>query len=103
MSDQFISEPIRPVMASMDTSRMAAGEPGLPREFIWRGKTIIVGEVLRHWKETGPCRHGSNEVYLRKHWYEIRDASGTVMKIYFLKPAKGTLKDSGWRLFSRQK
>lgn len=33
MSERFVSETIIPVTASCDTSRMAAGEPGLPREF----------------------------------------------------------------------
>lgn len=62
---------------------MAAGEPGLPREFVWRGRTVRITAVLRTWRETGPCRHGSPERYVRKHWYEVATDSGGMMKIYF--------------------
>jgi hypothetical protein len=50
---------------------MAIGEPGLPREFLWRKETIRITAVLRTWKDTGPCTHGSPEKYVRKHWYEV--------------------------------
>ena len=100
MVELFISEPIFPVTAAMDTARMAVGEPGLPKEFIWRGKTVTVEKVLRHWRETGPCRHGSGEMYLRKHWYEVRTITGEIMKVYFQKPAKGGRKNAGWQLFT---
>jgi phosphoribosylglycinamide formyltransferase-1 len=100
MGEQFISEEIQPVRATMDTARMASGEPGLPGEFHWRGKAVRIEKVLRQWRETRPCRHGSGEQYLHKYWYEIRTNLGQDMKIYFLRPAKGNYKDSGWRLFS---
>jgi hypothetical protein len=32
MSEQLISEAITPIIATYDTARMAAGEPGLPRD-----------------------------------------------------------------------
>lgn len=47
MTERFVSEPIQPVTATYDTARMAAGEPGLPRAFTWRGRTIEVAAVLR--------------------------------------------------------
>ena len=100
MSEQLISEKIHPAPGALDTARMASGEPGLPKAFLWRGKTIAVEQVLRQWRETGPCRHGSGEKYVRKFWYEVKTSSEGVMKIYFLKPGKGNLKDAGWRLFS---
>ena len=75
MPERFISESIKPVTETSDTSRMAMGEPGLPRKFVWRGRTIIVATVLRSWRETGKCRHGSPEMYVRKHWYEVLTAS----------------------------
>ena len=100
MSEQFISEPIKPILETMDTARMAVGEPGLPKEFVWRKETVKVAKVLRHWRATGPCRNGSKEMYLRKHWYEVETASGTVMKIYFQKPTKGKLNTAGWWLYS---
>ena len=71
MTERFVSEAIVPVTATYDTARMAAGEPGLPRAFTWRGRTVEVAAVLRSWRETGKCRHGSPELYVRKHWYEV--------------------------------
>ncbi len=103
MSEQFISEEIRPAMETMDTARMASGEPGLPGEFLWRGQPVRVEKVLRQWKENRSCRHGSGEEYRHKYWYEISADNGTVMKIYFLRPSKGNVRESGWRLFSLDK
>ena len=102
MSEQLISEPLTPVTATSDTSRMAIGEPGLPREFLWRKETVRITSVLRTWKETGKCTHGSPELYVRKHWYEVDTASHGRMKIYFdrhPRPHKGR-KEPRWWLFS---
>jgi len=101
MAEQFVSEAIRPVVATCDTSRMAAGEPGLPRAFLWRGQTIEIAELMRSWRETGPCRNGSGESYVRKHWYEVVTSSGSRMKIYFERQARtrGT-RGQRWWLFS---
>jgi hypothetical protein len=100
--EQFISEVIKPVADTCDTSRMAAGEPGLPREFGWRGRTVRVAELLRVWRDTGPCHHGSGEMYVRKHWFEIRTPEGEIMKLYFQRqPPRGGKPATGrWRLYS---
>jgi hypothetical protein len=112
--EQFVSEAIEPVGATFDTGRMARGEPGLPGEFIWRGRTVRIVKVLRSWKETGPCRNGSDEQYVRKHWYEVATASPLtppstrgregsvrgVMKIYFERQPRGRHKTQRWWLFS---
>jgi len=100
MPEQLISEPLTPVVATSDTSRMATGEPGLPREFLWRGKTILITSVLRTWRETGKCHHGSPELYVRKHWYEIVTSTNTTMKIYFDRQARTGRKGARWWLFS---
>ena len=98
--DRFISEALTPVATTCDTSRMAAGEPGLPEQFRWRGGTIDVAAVLGAWRETGPCRHGSGERYARKHWYEIQTPGKATMKIYFERQARGSRKAPRWWLFS---
>ena len=67
--EQIVSEAIRPVAGTGDTARMAIGDPGLPSEFVWRGRTISAMSVLRTWRETGRCHRGSPEMYVRKHWY----------------------------------
>ena len=97
MAERFISEIIRPVAATCDTSRMAVGEPGLPREFVWRDQTIKIATVLRTWRETGKCRHGSPELYVRKHWFEVVTTSNSKLKIYFdRQPRKGQKRDRWW-------
>ena len=102
MREQFVSEPIRPVVETADTARMASGEPGLPNEFEWRGRAIVVASVIRTWREAGPCRHASGERYVRKHWYEIATPAGEIMKIYFERqPRRGQIA-SHWRLYSVQ-
>ena len=100
MPERFVSEVIRPVGAAWDTSRMALGEPGLPREFMWRGRTLKIAAVLRTWRETGKCRHGSGELYVRKHWFEVAAAGNATMKIYFDRHPRGGRKNDRWWLFS---
>ena len=100
MSEKFISEPIKPLTETAETSRMAIGEPGLPKKFVWRGRTICVTAVLRTWRKTGKCRHGSPEMYVRKHWYEVATESDGVMKIYFERQARRGKGRARWWLFS---
>ena len=42
MPEQFISEPLTPVVETADTARMSFGEPGLPGQFKWRGRVVFV-------------------------------------------------------------
>ncbi len=100
MTERFVSEAIEPLVATCDTTRMSLGEPGLPRQFIWRGRIVEITAVLRSWHDTGPCRHGSDEMYVRKHWYEVATHDGTTMKIYFERQARRGRKGSRWWLFS---
>ena len=100
MPDQLVSEPIKPLTETADTSRMAIGEPGLPQKFIWRDRTISVTAVIRSWRETGKCRHGSPEMYVRKHWYEVETSSDGTMKLYFERRPRRGQKGARWWLFS---
>jgi len=101
MPTQFISEPIKPAVGTMDMQGMARGEPGLPAKFIWRDEEYTVAEVLEKWKETGKCKSGSDEQYVRKHWFRIRTTDGQEMKIYFERQprSKGQQK-LRWRLYT---
>lgn len=96
----FISESIKPVIATIDTAPMATGAPGLPREFTWRGKPLHVAAVLRTWKETSPCTHGGSEVYVRKHWFEIQTPTNQTARIYFERKAKSRNITKRWWLYS---
>jgi hypothetical protein len=99
VAEQFIGEAIEPIIETMDTGRMAAGGPGLPRQFRWRGDTVSVTRVLRTWRETGPCHHGSGEQYVRKHWFEVETDAGAKMAIYFERQARSRSRKRWW-LFS---
>jgi len=98
MIGRFVGEALTPVSGTADPRRMAAGGPGLPISFTWRGGTVRVASVLREWRETGACTHGSGERYARKHWFEIRDADGRTMKLYFERRPRG--RGARWHLFS---
>jgi hypothetical protein len=100
MHERFIDEPLEPVVATADTSLMAAGGPGLPKAFWWHGQLVQVTAVLRAWRETGPCRHGSGEMYARKHWFEIATGEQKTMKIYFARQSRRSRKEPRWWLFS---
>lgn len=100
MHERFVSEAITPVGATIDTAQMSAGEPGLPRQFLWRGRTVEIVAVLRSWHETGRCSHGSPEMYVRKHWFEVATASDGTMKIYFERQSRRGRKGTRWWLFS---
>jgi hypothetical protein len=99
--EQFIGEAIQPVTETIDAARMARGEPGLPRQFRWGAEVVRITQVLRAWKETGPCRHGSGEQYVRKHWFEVATDSGGKMKIYFERQPRSAAKKRWW-LFSTE-
>ncbi len=101
MPRQFIGERIAPVAATLDTRGMARGEPGLPREFTWRRKRYAVAEVLERWKTTSPCRSGSPELYVRRHWFRVRAESGEEMTVYFERqPRSAREAKSRWWLYT---
>lgn len=101
MSEEFISEPIEPVAGTFDSAGMTRAEPGLPGRFMWRDKEFAVADVIQVWKETGPCKSGSREQYLRKHWYKIGTDSGLEMTLYFERQARSkTRKKTRWWLYT---
>jgi len=83
MNETFVGEAIIPEYGSFSASAMATGCPGLPQRFSWQGRSYSVSEVLEAWKESGDCRHGSGERYVRKHWFRIKTTGDLEMKIYF--------------------
>ena len=99
MSTTFVSEPIIPEDASFSVSSMAGGAPGLPASFSWRKRSIPVLEVREAWKQSGACRHGSGERYVRKHWFRIRTTEDREMTIYFERQAQSRSR-ARWRLYS---
>jgi hypothetical protein len=99
MNETFIGEGITPADVSFSASTMATGKPGLPRKFSWKDKSFSVLEVLEEWKESGDCRHGSGERYVRKHWFRVKTSEGHEMKIYFERQGRSS-GGARWRLYS---
>jgi hypothetical protein len=80
---RFVSQPMRPEGESFDTSRMGAGEPGLPARFRVGTTVYEVAEVLDRRREYGDCRHGSGERYLRRYVFRVRTTGGEILTIQF--------------------
>lgn len=100
MGERFVSEPLQPADRDWDAAAMAAGAPGLPAAFRWRGQTLVVQAVLRGWRETGPCRHGSGERYVRKHWFEVLTDDGRTVKLYFERQPRRRGGSARWWLYT---
>ena len=77
--ETFVSEAVTPEPGSFDAAAMSRGEPGLPRAFTWRGRRFEVVQTLSTWKTSSRER---GELYLRRHWFEVRVASGERMTLY---------------------
>ena len=80
--EEFIGEAILPVPGSGDAATASRGEPGVPHEFDWRGRRYRLAGIVRAWKTSGPCRHGSGEMYLRRHWYRVLTDPPAIMTLY---------------------
>lgn len=97
--ERFVSEPIAPEAGSFDPAGIARGEPGLPKRFTWRGTAYEVQEVLTVWKSSTP-EGGGGEMYLRRHWWEVRTACGAVMKLYCERQPKRSDPKTRWFLYT---
>lgn len=89
MAERLISEAIEPIWEGADIRPGATGAPVLPRRFRWRERDYEVLAVLEAGKGLGPCRNGSSERYLRRHWYRLRVGGGVEMRLYFDRQPKG--------------
>ncbi len=78
---------------------MAAGSPGVPSSFLWRGEEIRVKAVLSSAKTTRPCRNGSGERYINKHIYRVETEDGRIMSMY--RRRSGSKRDA-WTLYTIQ-
>jgi hypothetical protein len=97
----LISEPLQ-AAGGFDTSAMSAGEPGLPAAFGWRGRTWGIQGVRRKWKEsTREGGRATGELYLRRHFYQLRMESGAIWTVYFERqPPRGRPRAPRWFLYT---
>ncbi len=97
----LVSEPITPMPGTLDASRMARGEPGLPGGFTCRGQSYHVVEVLETWKLSSREGGGAGDLYLRRHYYKLRMSDRSIWIIYFVRqtPKSGSPKNR-WFLYT---
>ena len=101
---EFISESMTPLFKGQANQSYVPGEPVLPQGFMWRDKAYWVESVVKAWKESGPCRSGASELYLRKHWYQLRMTDHTEMEIYFERQARSSKqRKQRWWLYTLKK
>jgi len=101
---EFISESMTPLFKGQSVQSHVPGEPVLPDGFMWREKEYWIESVLKAWKESGPCRSGASELYLRKHWYQVRMTDHTEMEVYFERQARSTKqRKQRWWLYTVEK
>lgn len=103
-SEEFISEPIQPGSGTFHSQSMVKAEPGLPQRFRWRDQEYTIVEVLQVWKESGPDKDGSGQMYLRKHWYKVRTEPDLIMNIYFERQSRSKSQTKKrWWLYTLEK
>jgi phosphoribosylglycinamide formyltransferase-1 len=84
-----------------ETFPAAIGAPALPRRFRWPGGVLTVQGVLESWRETGPCRHGSSERYIRKHWWRVATPGGGEARLCFERSVRqGRPHKNRWWLYT---
>lgn len=98
MFETFIGQPLKPVPGSFLTEAMANGAPSLPEAFTCNKEHIQIAGLLSEWRESGPCRNGGGERYLRKHWFRVKTTDNRDLKLYFERQPRG--KQSRWHLYS---
>ena len=101
IQERFIGALLKPDPKTLNPARMAIGEPGLPESFEWGEETVRIHQKIRTWKEAGPCRNGSAEKYVRKHWFEVETEAHGRLKIYFERQARGKAVKKRWWLYSQ--
>ena len=96
--EQFVSEAVEPLAGTFDPAAMSRGEPGLPARFRWRGAENRVARIEQTWKTSTPDR---GEMYLRRHWFRVRCASGETMTLYCERQSKNHRRPKArWWLYS---
>ena len=90
----FVSEPIEPDASSIDSARLAQGEPGVPRAFVWRGQRYEIAGVEKTWKT---WRIDRGDRYVDRHWFTVLTKTGDRMRIYCLRSERTNRR---WWLFA---
>lgn len=96
-AERLISEPVTPVTGSFNAASMAAGEPGVPMAFSWRGTDYRVARIIETRKNLRGCRNGSGEQYVNKHFSKVETETGEIMTLY--RTRTGSKKDV-WVLYT---
>ncbi|MGB8966185.1 MAG: DUF6504 family protein [Candidatus Cybelea sp.] len=91
---KFVSCPLVPTGDGFVTPA-SGSEPPIPRAFLWGSRTLLITEVMRSWRSTKADR---GDVYLKRHWYELRTASGEKLEVYYDRESRRSA--SSWWLYT---
>lgn len=100
MVEQFVSQRIVPLAAQASARAASFGQPALPPSFSWGDEQFQIKHVVRTWRDTGPCRSGGGEMYVRKHWWEVITTDDRRMRLYFERQARSRSTRARWWLYS---
>lgn len=93
-----VLEPVEALPGAFDAGSLARGAPGVPRRFVWRGRTYEVAALLGDDRAQGGTRRHNVEGYVRAHTFRVRTTTGETM---VLSGARGTARGTArWVLRS---
>ncbi len=91
---KFVSRPLATTGDGFITPA-SGNEPPVPRAFLWDGRTLVVGAVVRAWRSTKTDRGDS---YVKRHWFELEIENGVKIEVYYDRDARRG--QSQWWLYT---
>ncbi len=92
--ERFVFEPIEVDVTSIPVAGLGAGGPTCPRRFKWRGRDVVVVDVLEVKRQLRA--HDSQERYVHSHSFRVRTADGLEMVLRCDRQIRG----NPWRVFT---
>ncbi len=79
---ELVSEPLEPDPGSFSRDGVPAGAPAWPLRFRWRDRDYAVAAIERVWKTTNASPYTTGDIYVRRHYADVRTACGERLRIY---------------------
>jgi hypothetical protein len=82
---RFVSAAIEPAGNAYVTAATGT-QPPVPRAFSWDGRQLVIAGVVRAWRSS---KNDRGDVYLRRHWFELRIDTGATIEVYYDRQTRG--------------
>ena len=79
---ELISEPLEPDPTAFSRDGVPAGAPAWPLRFTWRARVYEIETIERTWKTTNASPYTTGDIYVRRHYADVRTACGAQLRIY---------------------